>query len=349
MEAYCDTNGNGVPEADLEEIEYFFLVNSSVTFTPIPVQKVIIENISHYIWGIKYGGVDGVLLYTEDQSINGIYTNLAARVNITSLEFAYDYYIQGNFSYLKTGFKIGRIIDFEPHAPIVSLEGLGLSLLYGTAMLTQNPYAVLVNGEPYNSKSAEAPTTLTDRAVVVIEDKKLYEFIFEENYTLNRNTSPTIHRSESAASPIESVPLNAAVYLSSYWLMNSLLRLLSEDVFPKLSSSLSKIDIEYTNSSFIYRVCYSIWDGWGIEHDPTYVAYLVPVKTNKPIPVGPPIKPPHEPSSGPSVGVPSGFSIETIISVAVAVAGIFALVWALIELRRTMHFSKINPLIKYFK
>ena len=325
MEAYKDKNENGVPEADLGEIEYFFVLNSSKTFTTKPVQKVTMENISHYIWSIEYGWVDGFLLYPKDRIINGALTNLAARVNITHLALTYEYYVQGNISYLKTGFNVSKLVDFEPHAPDVSSDGLGLSLLYGTTMLTTKPYAVLVNGEPYNSTLPNALTMSTSRAEVIIEDKKMYEFIFADNYTLYRNSVPEVYVSKSVASPIESVPPNAAVYLSPDWLVGSLLRLLSEDVFPKLSASLPNVGLEYANSSFVYRVCYPTWEGWSIEHDPTYLAYLVPQGS-------PPINP------------PAGLPIETIATVAVAAAGLFALVFALAELRRTRRILKISPL-----
>jgi len=325
MEAYKDNNQNGVPEADLDEIEYFFLLNSSKTFTTTPAQKVTKENIPHYVWSIEYGWIDGFLLYPENRIINSVSTNLAARVNITHLALTYEYYVQGNISYLKTGFKIGKLVDFEPHASDVSSDGLALSLLYGTTMLTTKPYAVLVNGAPYNSTLPQAPTTSTSRAEVVIGNEKLYEFIFTDNYTLYRNSVPESYVSKSVASPIESVPPNAAVYLSPYWLVGSLLRLLSEDVFPRLSTSLPNVGLEYTNSSFVYRVCYPTWEGWSIEHDPTYVAYLAPQEN-------PPINP------------PAGLPIETIAMVAVAAAGLFALALALIELRRTRRILKVNPL-----
>lgn len=325
MEAYSDTNGNGAPEADLGEVKYFFLVNSSETFTTAPVQKETIGNVSHYTWGSEYGWVDGFLLYPEDQVINGVSTNLAARANITDLTFTYDYYIQGNVSHLKTGFKVGRIVDFEPHADDVTLNGLGLSLLYGTVMLTTRPYAILVNGKPYNSKAPEAPTTSTNRAEVVVGDKKLYEFIFEENYTLHRNSVPETYRSRSAASPTESIASNAAVYLSPYWLVGSLLRLLSEDVFPNLSASLPNIGLGYANSSFVYRVCYPTWEGWSIEHDPTYIAYLVP-------------------STSTPFNPPTGFPVEVIATVAVAAAGLLALTLALVELRRTRRMLQVTSL-----
>jgi len=328
IEAYSGTHENSVPDTDLDEIKYFLLANSSETFTPMSVQKMDVENVSHYTWGISYGWVDGFLLYPEDRVTNGVSTNLAARANITDLAFTYDYYIQGNVSYLKTGVKLGRVVDFAPYDADVSLSGLGLSLLYGTTMLTTKPYTVLVNGEPYNSRVSAAPTTSTSRAEVFVGDKKLYEFILEENYTLNRNWVPESHRSKSVASSTESVPPNAAAYVSPYWLVGSLLRLLSEDVFPKLSASLPNIGLGYTNSSFVYRVCYPIWEGWDIEHDPTYVAYLVP-------------------STSTPISPPTGFPVEAIATLMVAGAGILALTLALVELRRTRRILKVSPLIMH--
>jgi len=331
MEAYNDTNGDGVPEADFEtgtaEIRYFFLPNSSISFVLTPVEKNMTEDVPHYKWGVQYNWVDGFLLYPKSKLISGVETNLAARVNITHLGFTYEYYVQGNVSYIKTGFKIGKIVNFEPNAPDVSLDGVGLSLLYGTVMLTTKPYAVLVNGKPYNSTVAETPTTSTNRAEIIIGDAKLYEFFFEENYTLYMDSAAESYRSKSAASATENIPPNAANYLSPYWLVGSLLRILSDDVFPNMTASLPNLDLEYANSSFVYRVCYPTWDGWGIEHDPTYVAYLAESAA---------------PTIGPPISLPTGPSIETIA--AVAVAGLFALTLALIELRKTRRILKINPL-----
>jgi hypothetical protein len=33
-------------------------------------------------------------------------------------------------------------------------------------------------------------------------------------------------------------------------------------------------DINYESSSLIYRICFPVWDGMHIEHDPTYVGYI---------------------------------------------------------------------------
>jgi len=330
MEAYNDTNGDSVPEADLGEIKYFFLVNSSETFDATPVQKTTIENVSHYVWGIEYGWVDGFFLYPKDQIINGFSTNLAARVNITRLSLTYDYYVKGNVSYIKTGFKIGKMADFEPfYVQNVSSNELGLSILYGTAIFTTNPYTVRVNGKSYDSRTAQASATSTNQTEVVVESEKIYEFIFQENYTLYRDSATENHTSKTIASPTGSLPPNSLEHLS--WS----LRLFSEDVFPKMDFKLPAIDLAYANSSLIYRVCYPTWDGWSIEHDPTYVAYLVPVSAGEPG------------SSG--VPPPAGPSLETIVTAAVALAGTVALTLALVELRRTRRMLRISPLITSFR
>jgi hypothetical protein len=346
MEAYNDTDGNGVPEANFTagtgEIEYFLLVNSSVTFTSTPVKKVTIGNVSHYVWGIEYGWVDGALLYPRNRIIDGYSTNLAAIVNITRLSFEYDYYIQGNATYLKTGFEIGKIADFKPYASNVSLNGLGFSLLYGTAVFTTGSYSIFVNGKSYDSRTTQAASTSTSQTEVVVENRKIYEFLFEENYTLYRDSAPENYTSRSVASPTSSIPPNTADILS--WKLG----LFSSDVFPRINANLPNIDLAYANSSFIYRVCYPTWDGWGLEHDPTYVAFLVPAEIT-PNPTTPPSGQQPNPSSGPSTNPPSssgtsyggfGGPIETTATTMVAVAGILALTLALIELRKTRSILK---------
>jgi hypothetical protein len=336
MEAYDDANGNGVPEADFttgtSEIEYFFIVNSSVGFVPMPVQKTVMDYTPHYTWGVRYERVDGALLYPEDRLMNGVWTNLAARVNITHLTFTYEYHVQEDASYLKTGFEVGEIVDIEPYTSNMNmtLNELGLSLLYGTTTLTAKPYTVLVNNEPYDSIKAEAPAVPTSRAEVMVEDMKTYEFIFEENYTLHRDSIVEVYDSKSAASAIDSVPPNADPYLSPYWLVGWLLRHLSDDVFPGMSTGMPDIDLNYTSSSFVYRVCYPLWEGWRIEHDPTYVAYITAVE------VGPPQR-----------SLPIEPSFETLVAVTAACT--FALAVALIELRRTKRILKISPSTTYFR
>jgi len=44
-----------------------------------------------------------------------------------------------------------------------------------------------------------------------------------------------------------------------------------DSFFPNLQGSMR---LDYNASSFLYRVCYPVWSGYQLQHDPTYVAYL---------------------------------------------------------------------------
>lgn|GEM_PF-1069774 len=328
MEAYRDANGNGVPDMDLTsgtgEIEYFLLVNSSLHFTPIPLEKRIVGGAPHYSWGIRHEGIDGFLLYPKDRIVNGFSTNLGAKVYIDHLAFTYDYYVQENVSYIKTGIDAGAITEVMPQVGAdVSLSGLSLSLLYGTTAISSKPYTVLVNGQPYNSTIVKEPSVLAGRVEVVISDAKAYEFLFDENYTLHRDSMAESFKSKAVASATESVPPNARNYLSPDWIRGWLGRYLS-DVFPQIKSMLGDLSLDYDTSSFVYRICYPIWDGQSIEHDPTYVAYL----TTKPVDYGP--------------GGPQAPSLP-FEQLAVALIGLAVLTIALLELQRTRRLMKVNP------
>jgi len=304
MEVYNDINGNGVPDIDFNtgksEIVYYFLVNSSASFVITPVEKSLVNDVPHYGWGIRYNTIDGCLTF-EDQSP-------AAMVMLDYLASSYDFYVQNNVSYLKTNFSIGEILNITPLSDTgVTLENLSLSLLYGTAVVTMKPYVTLVNGEPYNSTTAQASAKPTESSEIKIENAKAYEFLFGQNYTLFRNAQPEIYKSRSAAVANQSVSGNIRV--SVEWLLSDLEDILS-DLFPRISSMNVTINLDYSVSSLLYRVCYPKWHGCRLEHDPTYVAYL-------------------------NTAVVPEISAPIMIVVAASILGLVALMAALIDLRKT--------------
>lgn len=268
IEVFNDTNGNGVPDTDLvsgkSETLYYFLVNSSASFAITPLEKSLINNVPHYEWGIRYGTIDACLIYE-----NGYPATL---VMLDYLALSYDFYIQNNVSYLKTNFSIGKILDKAPLSRAgVTLEGLGLSLLYGTTFVTMKPYVALVNGEPYNSTTVQVSAMPTESGEIRIENTKAYEVLFGQDYTLFGDSQEEIHESKSAAVADRSVSGNLRV--SVEWLLHDLEDVLSQ-LFPKVSGMKAPINLDYSVSSLIYRVCYPKWEGCRLEHDPTYVAYL---------------------------------------------------------------------------
>jgi hypothetical protein len=268
MEIYNDTNRNGLPDADYvsgtSEILYYFQVNSSKTFEIKPVEKILVDGLSHYTWSIRYNTIDGFLT-CENQSTNAI-------VIVEYMDFSYDFHIQDNVSYLKTNFGIGKILEIRPfYNATVSLDGLSLALCYGTAVITSKPYVTMVNGNPYNSTTAPASVEPTDLSEIKIEDTTAYKFMFGQDYTLFRDSQQETHESQSTAVSNKSV--SDGLRRSLEWVFSNLETVLTS-LFPKISNMQTAIDLDYNVSSFLYRVCYPEWDGYGLEHDPTYVAYL---------------------------------------------------------------------------
>ncbi len=280
MEVYNDTNRNGIPDVDLSngtsELLYNFAVNSSQSFVITPVQKTLIDGDIHYTWGLRYNTIDGFLL-TENQATG-------ANVLLDYLASSYDFYVKNNASYLKTSFEIGKILNVTSSSDLnFTLEGLSLSLLYGTSVIASNTYTTVVNGEPYNSTTTQSSAIPTQSGEIRIEDAKAYECVFGQNYTLSRDSENATYPSKSAAVSDHSVP--GGVYRSVESALSFFENVLS-GVFPKISSVLTTINLDYGFSSFLYRVCYPRWDGYALEHDPTYIAYVTLVAIPE---IGPPV------------------------------------------------------------
>jgi len=309
MEVYNDSDRNGVPDVNLSdgtnELLYNFAVNSSQSFVMTPVQKTLIGGEYHYTWGLRYNAIDGFLL-TENQAGG-------ANVLLDYLASSYDFYVQNNASYLKTSFEIGRILNVTSHSDLnFTLEGLSLSLLYGTSVISSNTYTTVVNGEPYNSTTTQSSTEPTQSGEIRIEDTRVYQCVFGQDYTLLRDSGNVTYPSRSAAVSDHSVP--GGVYRSVESTLSFFEDVLSS-VFPKISSLPATINLDYNVSSFLYRVCYPQWDGYALEHDPTYIAYLTPVAI-------PEISPP------------------VMLIIVATLIGSMTLIYALVDLRKT---RKILP------
>jgi hypothetical protein len=304
MEVYNDTNRNGVPDVNLSngtsELLYNFAVNSSQSFVITTVQKTLIGNESHYTWGLRYNTIDGFLL-TENQ-------NAGAKVILDYLASSYDFYVQNNVSHLKTNFEIGKILNVTSTSDLnVTLDGLSLSLLYGTSITASKIYTTVVNGEPYNSTTTQNPTEPTQSGEIRIEDTKAYECIFGQNYTLSRDSENVTWHSQSAAVSDQSVP--GGIYKSVESTLPIFENVLS-GLFPKISNLPATINLDYNVSSFLYRVCYPQWDGYALEHDPTYIAYLT------------------------SIAVPE-ISLPIMFIIGAAIIGSMTLIVALLDIRKT--------------
>lgn len=273
IEVYNDTNGDGIPHADFtsgeSEIAYYLEVNSSVGYEITPIQKTVTDEIPHYKWGFRYDTIDGFLQYANESEGTG------AMVMIDYLGFNYDFYVEKNISYLKTSFDIGSITNIEPlwGEPPISLENLGLSLLFSTVTSSAKSYTAYVNGEPYNSTTTAHPATLTNGGEIAVEITKAYEFLFGENYNITRDESVETYEVTSEAAATTSVPKGAQSRLD--WTLRCFEDHLDlSELFPSAAGISGKLNLDYNVSTLLYRICFPVWEGLPIKHDPTYVAYL---------------------------------------------------------------------------
>ena len=270
MEVYNDTNGNGLPDVNAgtgsSELLYNYGINSSRSFTMKPLENTAVGNVSHYKWGLQYNTVDGFLL-NENQTTS-------ARVMLDYFGSSFDFYVQDNVSYLKTGFEIGKILNVASvSGDNITLKGLSLALLSGTSVTASKPYTTIVNGEQYNSTTAQNMIEPTGSGEFKVGDARAFQCIFGQDYTLFRDSQETVYPLQSAAVADRSV--FGGLYRSIEFTLSFFEQLLS-GLFPKISSLLTTVDLDYNSSSLLYRLCYSQWGGYALEHDPTYIAYLTP-------------------------------------------------------------------------
>ena len=271
IEVYNDTNEDGIPQANFtsseSEIVYYLQVNSSVSYEVTPIQKVIEDGTAHYKWGFKYNTIDGFLQHPDEGT--------GARVMIEHIGFDYDFYMVENTSYIKMSFDIGNITDIEPwpDEPPISLENLSLSLLFSTVTSSAKQHTPYVNGEPYDSTNTTDPATAISNGEIAVETIKAYEFLFDENYNLTRDEHVETYAVKSEAAATTSVPKGAQSRLD--WIFNYFENYLNlSELFPSAAGIGGKVNLDYNISKFLYRICYPVWDGLPIKHDPTLVAYL---------------------------------------------------------------------------
>jgi hypothetical protein len=276
FEVYRDLNGDGIPQANFtsgnSEILYYMYTNMSDSYSMTPIQKVMKDSTPHYLWGFTYENAYAYLIRPTSYG-------LVAKLIFGHITISYDFSVNGNVSNLKTNFDIGKISSLEPlNNSQVSLDGLSLALLYTTSTYASKPYSTSVNGQPYNSTTAQESATSADLAQVAVGDTKAYDFVFGGNYTLNRGENNETHQAnietyevQTEAAALSSLPIK--IYgppLGQLSFFRDQLNL--TDLF---GGSWPEFNMDYGGSSLIYRICFPVWDGMQIQHDPVYVGYLL--------------------------------------------------------------------------
>jgi hypothetical protein len=270
LEVYRDLNSDGTPSGD-NEILYYIYSNMSQGYSMTPIQKTIIDSVPHYQWSFTYQNAYAYLQNAQAR------VGVVARMFFEHLTLNYDFSVNGNVSDLKTSFDIGRVTNLEVLEPsdFSSFDGLSLALLYATATYTSKPYSTSVNGQPYDSSTADSAVE-ADVAEVKVEDVKAYDFLFGGNYTLYRDgntetqaASVETYEAQAQAVAIAGLPTIYGPTVRSISFFTDYLNL--ADLF---DGSWPSVNSNYESSSLIYRICFPEWDGMQIEHDPTFLGYI---------------------------------------------------------------------------
>ena len=275
LEVYHDLNGDGIPQtstgSDENEVLYYIYSNMSESYSMTPIQKTTIDAVPHYQWSFTYQNAYAYLQNAQAR------VGVVARMFFEHLTLNYDFSVNGNVSDLKTSFDIGKVTNLEVLEPSMfsSFDGLSLALLYATATYTSKPYSTSVNGQPYDSSTADS-TVSVDLAEVKVADVKAYDFVFGGNYTLYRDdaieshaTSVETYEAQAQAVAIAGLPTIYGPTVRSISFFVDYLNL--ADLFGGLWPS---VNSNYESSSLVYRICFPEWDGMQIEHDPTFLGYI---------------------------------------------------------------------------
>jgi hypothetical protein len=276
LEVYRDLNGDGVPQTGSEsggenEVLYYMYSNMSQNFDTAPVDKEIVDGVTHYRWSFTY---NNAYAYLQNASVR---VGVTARMLLEHLTFNYDFSVNGNVSDLKTSFNIGKVTDLEVLDPsqFSSFDGLSLALLYATATYTSKPYSTSVNGQQYNSSTADNAVE-ANIAEVKVGEVKTYDYVFGGNYTLNTDTSNEsytanleTYTAKAQAASKTGLPALYGPTVQSITMFQDQLNLTA-----LFGGSWPKINSNYEASSLIYRICFPVWSGNQIEHDPVFVGYI---------------------------------------------------------------------------
>ena len=215
LEVYRDLNGDGIPEANFtspnNQLLFYMYTNMSDKFSITPIQMVTENGVPHYHWGISYQNVYGYLGYATSSNSLGGWGGYAAKLVFDHITVSYDFSMNGNVSKLKTSFDISKVasaytIDSDTvqvtNTPF-SLDGLGLALLFTTSTYTSKPFQTSVEGQPYNSTTANASTRKVDLASLSVGNSSAFDFVFGGNYTLNRGENNQTHQANIETYPAE--------------------------------------------------------------------------------------------------------------------------------------------------
>jgi hypothetical protein len=266
LEIYQDSNGNNVLDLK-EELNYFVILNASQKFIHPQINKSTSKFSSVYTWKVVYTEVIGFLAPTISTVVESVIPKNNIKTKIDSLNFTYSLEINKTFSELKLAIKMGSWdayefyvdgIGREVRLSDVDLSNSSLSFLFGTTVSSENP----VDFEIKNGTSGMLNVTIE------VNEVPIYQSLFNDFYSLGMEEA--IYFANTVPASLDTLYKEQVQYWStpqafySFW--NSFFSEMSNlSVIPQLGVE---------EVSFLYRICFSVWKGKTLNHDPRYLALL---------------------------------------------------------------------------
>jgi len=282
IEFYNDTNHNEIPDFDpatkTSEVKYIMVLNASEGATTYNISKNVINDTCFvFSWGLRYNKLQTVIANPDGTIIDFNGGILNALVDHFTLNFTLYIDLRNNRTILKQTFDIGNINLYAYMPPrktavfnASQFYSLSLSLLFGVVVKTVENATIISNNQSVNATNPDMPSTEITNSALIIGNRKVMEFDFDENYTIV-DTNDTYHV-KTVAYPKDAIPpwINS-IDAQLNWMYSFI-----DDVLSQISVTGMNTTMKITQSSFVYRICYPYWNGSAIYHDPTITTFTVP-------------------------------------------------------------------------
>lgn len=298
FELYQDSNYNNILDSK-EELRYYIALNGSTGFLLPHVERSVTRTERTYKWKVGYSNVDGFLFPDLDLTRN-------KKTIIANVNLSYSFKINSNYSELKLAIEMGAWDVYEytfnsqpPPEELrlqdIDLTNYSLSILFGTTVSSENPISITLTNE----------TTGFSDATIMVNDIPIFQSLFKDTYDLGL----VISTHSAIAIPATPETLYDEQVLS--WRTPQELYTWWGSFFSSMSDLTIIPALGIEEVSFLYRICYPIWNGEPFSHDPRYRALFNGVISPRPTQTDQPTSEPE--SSSELSGESSTFSSTPMI------------------------------------
>ncbi len=257
FELYQDSNENGVLDLE-EELLYYVMLNGSQDYILPQIEKTTLDSMRIYSWKVGYIEVDGFLSPFTGPNFR--------KTIIDSVNLTYTFEIHTNYSELKLAITMGAWDTYEfkfedetfqeIRLQDIDLTSYSLSILFGTTVSSEDPIDVALT---------DGTSGITD-AIIEVNNIPVFQSFFQDTYDLGLNGS---------AYPARAIPASLDTLYDEQiqeWGTPQALYDWWGSFFSSMSELTTIPPLGIEEVSFLYRICYPVWNGEPFNHDPRYRA-----------------------------------------------------------------------------